>query len=178
MNITVFCASSDNIPESYVSEARRLGAWIATNGHTLVYGGSKGGLMDAVAIGASTAGGEIIGIIPDSIADRGRSSSLPTSLLRVADLSERKQLLLEYADVAVVLPGGFGTLDEMFCAISAHKVGEADALTVIFNFEGFYDHLLAHIRHFSDMGIANPAYNDCYRIANSFDELTEIIDNL
>lgn len=178
MNISVFCASSDNIPASHIAQARLLGEWIATEGHTLVYGGAKGGLMDAVAEGTASAGGEIIGIIPDSIAERGRSSSLPTSLLRVADLSERKQMLMEYADVAIALPGGFGTLDEMFSAISARKVGEADATTIIFNFEGFYDHLLAHIRHLTEMGIANPAYNECYMVATTLNEITEIIESI
>lgn len=178
MNIAVFCASSDKIPASFVEQARRLGEWIATEGHTLVYGGAKGGLMDAVAEGAAAKGGEIIGIIPDSIAERGRSSSLSTSLLKVADLSERKQMLMEFADVAIALPGGFGTLDEMFAAISARKVGESEAVTIIFNPEGFYDHLLAHIRHFTEMGIANPAYNECYRVATTIDEITRLIDAL
>lgn len=178
MNIAVFCASSDNIPNSYVQQATILGQWIARNGHTLVYGGAKGGLMDAVADGAASCKGDIIGIIPDSIAERGRSSSLPTSLLRVADLSERKQMLLEYADVAIVLPGGFGTLDEMFCAISSRKVGDSDALTIIFNIEGFYDHLIAHIHRFNEMGIANPLYDQCYCVADSLDNLFQTINNL
>lgn len=174
MNIAVFCSSSNNIDEQYRKMAYELGAEIAHRGHTLVYGGATGGLMDEVAKGATSAKGEIIGIIPESIVERGRLSNLPTEIYRVASLGERKEMMKEIADLFVALPGGFGTLDEMMDTIAARKIDETEGRTVIMNFNGFYNSIAAHIQHFTDEGMGKAIDRTCYVIVNTVDEFFKL----
>ena len=117
MNICVFCASAPQTSEAFKAEARLIGNFIAEQGHTLVYGGATGGLMDAVAEAVHEGGGDIIGVVPQVIVDKGRKSTLPDQLYIVGDMSERKEMMKEFSDVFIVLPGGFGTFDEMCDAI-------------------------------------------------------------
>lgn len=175
MNIAVFCSSSDNVGEQYRKAAFTLGAEIARRGHTLVYGGATGGLMDEVAKGAKNLDGEIIGIIPEEIVERGRLSELPTELYRVDSLGERKEMMKEMSDLFVALPGGFGTMDEMMDAISACKLGETEAMTVIMNINGFYDPLVAQIERFTAEGLGKANDTECYAVAKSIDEIWELV---
>lgn len=178
MNIAVFCASSDNVGQGYRDFARELGRWIAREGHTLVYGGATGGLMDEVARGAREEEGEVIGIIPESIVERGRLAEWPTEIMRVGSLAERKEMMKEYADVFVALPGGFGTMDEMIDAISACKLGEVEAKTLIVNVNGFYDSLKAQIERFVSEGLGKKNDAECYSIVRDMAELTAEIGGL
>lgn len=125
--------------------ARVLGREIAAKGHTLVYGGATGGLMDAVAEGAAEMKGEIIGVIPEIIIKSNRLSELPTQMIVTVDMSERKKRMREEADVFVVLPGGYGTMDEMFDIIAAGTVGEHRKPLICVNEGGFFDDLLRQI---------------------------------
>lgn len=145
MKIAVYCSSSNSIAENFKQAAFSFGKSLAKQGHTLVYGGATGGLMDATAEGFSSENGEIIGIIPEIILRSGRESKLPTQLIITADMSERKQKMREIADVFVVLPGGYGTLDEMFDVIAAGTVGEHKKPLFCVNEEGFFDDLLKQI---------------------------------
>ena len=96
MNIAVYCSSSDLIAEHYKQMAWELGKWIANEGHTLVYGGAVGGLMTAVAEGAYTNKGNIIGVIPQSVINKGRKTNLPIELHTTYDLNERKKLMKHF----------------------------------------------------------------------------------
>lgn len=178
MNIAVFCASSDNVGQEYRDFAREFGKWIAREGHVLVYGGATGGLMDEVAKGAREEEGEVVGIIPESIVERGRLAEYPTELLRVGSLAERKELMKEYADVFVALPGGFGTMDEMIDAISACKLGEVEAKTIIVSVNGFYAPLAAQIERFTQEGLGKKNDAECYSIVNNMAELVEELRDL
>ncbi len=142
MKVCVFCSSSNKIAEEYKEMARKFGQILAENGHTLVYGGATGGLMDAVAEGAAEKKGEIIGVIPEIIIRSNRESKLPTQQIITADMSERKKQMKEISDVFVVLPGGFGTLDEMFDVIASASVGEHKKPLICMNFNGFYNSLI------------------------------------
>lgn len=142
MKICVFCSSSNSISPEYLEMGKNLGRKIAENGHTLVYGGATGGLMDAVAEGAAEKNGEIIGVIPEIIIKSNRLSKLPTQQIVTADMSERKKRMKEESDVFLVLPGGFGTLDEMFDVIASATVGEHKKPLICLNYNGFYDSLM------------------------------------
>ena len=142
MKICVFCSSGNYIAPEYKEVAKELGRKIAENGHTLVYGGATGGLMDSIAEGASEMIGEIIGIIPEIIIHSDRLSSLPTQMIVTADMSERKKRMKQETDVFVVLPGGYGTLDEMFDVIASGTVGEHKKPLICLNMNGFYDSLI------------------------------------
>ena len=142
MRICVFCSSSNNIDQVYRQLAYHVGRTISEKGHVLVYGGATGGLMDAVAEGAAQNQGEIIGVIPEIIIRMNRLSKLPTQQIITADMSERKKRLKLESDAFVVLPGGYGTLDEMFDVIASGSVGEHKKPLICLNVNGFYDSLI------------------------------------
>lgn len=177
MNIAVFCSSSDKVGEKYRKVAFALGEEIARRGHTLVYGGATGGLMDEVAKGAKSLDGEIVGIIPEEIVERGRLSDLPTELYRVENLGERKAMMKEMADLFIALPGGFGTMDEMMDAIAARKLGETEAMTVIMNIDGFYDPLVGQIERFTAEGLGKAVDKESYAVACDIEETLSLIEN-
>jgi len=145
MNIAVFCSSSNRIADYYKQVAFHLGELIAENGNTLVYGGATGGLMDAVAEGVQSRKGKIIGVIAKAIIKMNRQSSLPTELIEVETLNERKTVIKSISDVFVVLPGSYGTLDEMLDIVASGVVGEHKKPLIIVNQDGFYDLFLNQI---------------------------------
>lgn len=147
MNIAVFCSSSNTIADNYKLVGFRLGKLIAETGNTLVYGGATGGLMDAISEGAQSKGGKIIGVIPQAVIRMNRQSALPTQLITVATMSERKAEMQRHSDVFVVLPGSFGTLDEMLDIIASGIVGEHNKPLIIINQGGFYDLFLHQINY-------------------------------
>lgn len=142
MNIAVYCSSSNHIAQNYLDTAFELGVWIAKNGHTLVFGGATGGSMTAVSEGATQENGQITGVIPEAVLKMGRQSPLCTRLITVGTMGERKALMKEEADVFVVLPGSYGTLDELFDVVAAGVVGEHKKPVIILNENGFYNDLL------------------------------------
>jgi len=142
MNICVFCSSSNNIAGHYKQAAFQLGELIAESGNTLVYGGATGGLMDAVAEGAQTKNGKIIGVIAQAIIKMKRKSDLPTELILVETMSERKALMKTMSDSFVVLPGSYGTLDEMLDIIASGIVGEHKKPLILVNQDGFYNQFI------------------------------------
>ena len=178
MNICVYCSSSDQVRDEYKQQAMQFGKWLANNGHTLVYGGATGGLMSAVAQGASDAGGDIIGVIPDCIIEKGRKSDLPTELFIVGDMAERKSMMKEYSDVFVVFPGGFGTLDEMFDTISACMVGEHDKPTILYNPNNFWEGLLVQFDCIMHEGLGYKFQKNAnFSVVITLDELiNQVID--
>ncbi len=178
MNICVYCSSSDQVRDEFKQQATELGRWMARNGHTLVYGGATGGLMSAVAQGAADEGGDIVGIIPECIIAKGRKSDLPTELFVVGDMAERKSMMKEYADIFVVLPGGFGTLDEMFDTISSCMVGEHDKLTILYNPDNFWECLLLQFNKIMEEGLGYKfSKNGNLKQANSLGELQNLLMN-
>lgn len=179
MNICVYCSSSDQVCDEFKQQATEFGKWMAKNGHTLVYGGATGGLMSAVAQGVADVGGNIIGIIPDCIVEKGRKSNLPTELFVVGDMAERKTMLKEYADVFVVFPGGFGTLDEMFDTVSACMVGEHDKLTILYNPNNFWMGLLSQFDKILKEGLGYKFTNNGnFKVVETLVELESELDDI
>lgn len=142
MNIAVFCSSSNKVDEKYKSTAYQLGEWLAENGHTLIYGGATGGLMDSVSEGAFSKGGKIIGVIADAIIQMNRQTVLPVQLIKTSSMSQRKNEMRHIADMFIVLPGSYGTMDEMFDVIASGTVGEHKKRLIILNQDGFYNALI------------------------------------
>ena len=117
MNIVVYCSAQDGLDKKYQQLAQALGTWIGQNGHTLVYGGVKSGLMHVTAQAAHDTGGHITGVIPEMF--KHRQDPLCNEVVSTSDLQQRKQYMIEHGDVFVVLPGGIGTLDEWISTTSA-----------------------------------------------------------
>lgn len=175
MKIAVYCSAKDVIPEEYLSLGDSLGAWIAANGHTLVYGGATGGLMSRVSNAVRSHGGEVIGVVPKRIIQAGRLAKNCTKIHKVASMSRRKQKMREIADCFVCLPGSYGTLDEMYDVIASGTVGEHRKPIIILNYKGFYEGLKVEADHMRELRFLpeHEAYKPIYAAT-----LEEVIDNL
>lgn len=178
MTICVYCSAKDTIPAVYKETGVALGKWIAEHGHNLLFGGATGGLMTAVSEAAREAGGNVVGVVPERIIRSGRLSAVCTELIRVENMSVRKQTMRDRADVFVCLPGSFGTLDEMFDVIASGTVGEHQKPLFILNQEGFYDGLQQEIAHMKSLGFIPQEESYKPRFADTIEELTEQITAL
>lgn len=151
--IAVYCASAPDIDKVYFDFARELGALIAKAGLQVVNGGGRAGLMGATIEGAVAAGGEVTGVLPRFMVEKGWDHKDLTRRIITETMHERKLTIAEMSAGAIALPGGVGTLDELFEIITWRQLGLYDGSVVIVNIDGFYDHLLAHLqgacdRHF------------------------------
>ncbi|HBB51864.1 MAG TPA: TIGR00730 family Rossman fold protein [Barnesiella sp.] len=144
-NITIFCSASDTVAPIYKNEAETVGQWIGTHHKTLVYGGANGGLMEIVAKEVRDNGSQVLGIITRHIAEMGRSSQQPTDLVTTDSMGERKRLLIERGDILVALPGGIGTIDELFDALTTKMLGTHDKPVIICNTQGLFNPLIQQI---------------------------------
>lgn len=127
--------------------ARSLGEGLAAAGIDLVYGGGGKGLMGALADGHLAAGGRVTGVIPAILRDREHQHQGLSELIVTRDMHERKRTIYERCDAAIILPGGFGTLDEFFEMLTWNQLSIHDKMIFILNTNGFYDHLIAHLKH-------------------------------
>lgn len=142
MKITVYCGSDLAKDPCYNKAAIELGKWIGEKSYTLIYGGGDSGLMGLVAKEAHDLGTEVIGVVPQNVDFiKNRPQPYVTDLHAAADMSERKKIMFELADVFIALPGGIGTLDEITEVITLVKIGVADKKCILFNRNGFYDSL-------------------------------------
>lgn len=147
MKIAVYCSAKNSISEEYLQLGDVLGEWIASHGHTLVYGGATGGLMSRTSNAARKAGGYVIGVVPDRICRAGRKADNCDETILVAHMNERKQVMKERSDCFVCLPGSYGTLDEMFDVIAAGTIGEHRKPIFIVNYKDFYRGLQEETAH-------------------------------
>ncbi|MBQ0118650.1 MAG: TIGR00730 family Rossman fold protein [Paludibacteraceae bacterium] len=151
MKIAVYCSAKDIIPEDYLLMGDELGQWIATAGHTLVYGGATGGLMTRVSNAVRAAGGRVEGVIPERIIRAGRQAKNCNRLWKVTDMAARKRKMRQIADCFVCLPGSYGTLDEMYDVIASGTIGEHKKPIYILNYYGFYEGLKQQREHMKQL---------------------------
>lgn len=165
--ICVYSASSDNISPIYFDAAAQLGALMAENGYTLVYGGGAIGLMGAVARSVHKHGGIVIGVIPEFMMGWGVAYEEADELIVTSDMRERKRTMEEMADAFIGLPGGFGTLEEMLEVITLKQLQRHNKAVVFLNSAGFYDHLAAAFEHMYTEHFVKPIYRELYYFADS-----------
>ncbi|HNW91667.1 MAG TPA: TIGR00730 family Rossman fold protein [bacterium] len=163
--VCVYCSSSRSVDGAFVRAARALGAEIARRGWTLVYGGTRLGLMGAVATAAQQAGGRVVGVVPQVFVDQQFADKQADELVVAPDLRARKEQMLARADALVALPGGFGTLDELLEAITLKQIRQHDKAIVVINTDGYYDPLLAQLERVFAGRFTHPAYRACYHVA-------------
>ncbi len=149
-SIAVFCGSKPGKNSLFESHTRELGHLLANNNITLIYGGGNKGLMGTIANAALEKNGKVIGIIPEILSDREHSHHGLTELLVVETIHIRKQLLYEKCDAAVILPGGYGTMDEVFEMLTWNQLNIHDKKIFFMNTGGFYNHLVEHIRRMQE----------------------------
>ena len=158
MRICVYAASSPQAAPFYMEAARRLGETLAENACTVVYGGGSQGLMGALADGALARGGEVIGVLPKFMADLEWGHPGLTHLDLVEDMRERKHKLLTGSDAVVALPGGCGTLEELFEAITLKRLGLYFNPILLLDTRGFYQPLQAFLQQVIEHKFLNPEH--------------------
>jgi len=145
-SLAVFCGSKSGNNPLFEKHATLLGHILADKNITLIYGGGNKGIMGAVANAVLEKGGKVTGIIPQLLTDREHSHQGITELIVVDNMHVRKKMLYEKCDAAIILPGGFGTLDELFEMLTWNQLSIHNKEIFILNTAGFYDHLLAHAK--------------------------------
>jgi hypothetical protein len=141
VKIAVYCGSSAGNDPAFGEAAYALGVWMGRNGHALIYGGSRTGMMGAVADGVLSAGGAVTGVVPDVPLIRSRIHSGLTTLIETGTVADRKARMLEEADAFIALPGGLGTLDEITEILSLESLGLARGPVILYNTKGYYEPL-------------------------------------
>lgn len=156
-SVCVFCGARVGADPRFAAGARRVGEAIARQRWRLVFGGGHVGLMGATADAALAAGGEVIGVIPRSMVRRELAHQGLTRLEIVEGMGPRKERMIELSDAFLVLPGGLGTLDELFEVLTLRQIRQHAKPTAILNQDGYYDLLLAALRGFVGQGLVGPA---------------------
>lgn len=150
--LCVFCGSAKGRSDRYIEQARQLGEILAAQNTGLVFGGGKVGIMGALADAVMANGGNVTGVIPESLVSAEVAHRQITKLHVVADMHSRKKMMYDLADAFLILPGGMGTLDEMFEILTWSQLGLHDKPIYILNEFGFYDFLLQYLRHSHNEG--------------------------
>lgn len=158
--IAVFCGSSPGKAPHYAELARHVGATLAQRGYGLVYGGGRMGLMGAVADGALDAGGEVIGVIPKALLDAELAHHGCTVLEVVDTMHERKARFTELSDGFITLPGGIGTMEELWEVLSWAQIGYHNKPVGLLNARGYYDHLLTLYDHLIAEGFVRAQHRE------------------
>lgn len=167
MRVCVYCASSNHIAEVYGNDARELGKLMATNGMELVYGGGAFGLMGEVSTAVKEHGGKVRGVIPQFMVDKGWLRPGLDNVVAVDTMATRKQTMAQMSDAAVVLPGGLGTMDELFDILSLKKLGLYHNPIIILNTNHFYDALLELLQRMMGDSFLSPAFANLWQVANT-----------
>lgn len=175
--VAVFCASSTGFDSIYEEQAYLLGKTLAEKGIELVYGGAKVGLMGAVANGVINNKGKVTGILPHFLKEKELQHEGLTKLILVETMHERKAMMNELSDGIIALPGSFGTLEELFEALTWAQLGLHQSPVAILNIGGFYDELFAFIQTIIDKGFLKPAYKEALIIDTDINRLLEKMEN-
>jgi hypothetical protein len=173
--LAIFCGSKTGTKALYAQHAKELALLLAKFGIELIYGGGRNGLMGIVADTVMEKGGIVKGVIPQVLKSWEHQHEGISELLVVEDMHVRKRKLYELCDAVVILPGGFGTLDELFEVLTWNQLSIHDKKVFMLNSDGFYNHLIAHLRHLSEEGFL---YGHIEEQLTIIREPNDIIDHL
>lgn len=175
MKLGVFCSANGQIDPDFFRATEELGQWIAENGHDLVFGGVNQGLMECIAKAVSEGGGRTIGVVPTIVEKSGRTSQYVEVEIACDNLTDRKQLMMDQADIFVALPGGLGTLDEMFTVAASATIGYHQKLVILYNIKGFWNPLIALLNDLQQRSMVRGEWQQYINVANSLEELTTLV---
>lgn len=174
-SVCVFCGASNAVDKKFLNIGAEFGALLAKRGITLVYGGGDCGVMGAVANSTMKQGGHVTGVFPVSLRNIENEHQSLTEIIIVNTMHERKQNMFERSDAFIVFPGGFGTMDEMFEILTWKQLLLHDKPVVIFNYQGYWDPLIALMKNIIEQKFAKAEVATYYHVV---DELEEILDVL
>ena len=174
-SLAVFCGSKSGKNPLFEEQAKQLGQLLAGKKITLIYGGGNKGIMGAVSNAVLQKDGKVIGIIPSILKDREHHHEGVTELIVVEDMHTRKKMLYERCDAAIVLPGGYGTMDEFFEMLTWNQLSIHDKKIFILNTAGFYDHLLSFARTMQSEGFLYDKIEDKLVVLTSPEDLVKYL---
>lgn len=172
----VFLGSREGRDPRFLTDARALGEALARRGHTLVYGGARIGMMGALADAALGAGGEVVGVMPDHLVEREQAHRGLTRLIHVRNMHERKASMASHADAFIALPGGIGTLEELFEAWTWQYLGLHDKPIGVLDTAGFFSPLLDFLDTTVEQGFLNPTTRNCLLAAETPPALLDALE--
>ena len=175
MKICVFCSANQQIDNEFFTMTEELGTWAAKNGHSIVYGGVNQGLMECLGKATKEAGGQTIGIIPMVVEKSGRMSDYVEIEIPCDNLTDRKQLMMDQSDAFIALPGGIGTMDEVFTVAASATIGYHDKPLILYNMKGFWNPLIAFLDDLKAKGMIRGDWRDIIKTADSIEEISQII---
>ena len=175
MKICVFCSANEQIDPAFFTLTEELGKWAAENGHSIVYGGVNQGLMECVAKASKEVGGRTIGVVPMIVEKSGRISDYVDVEIPCDNLTDRKQLMMDQSDVFIALPGGIGTLDEMFTVAASATIGYHQKPLILYNMKGFWDSLITLLDDLQAKGMIRGNWRDYIKTADSIEQIGSIL---
>ncbi len=175
MRVCVFCSSKLDFSPSTLDACRNVAQLLVRQGHSLVYGGARVGLMGLMADEVLALGGKAVGYLPKGLFPLEIPHHGLTELVETRDLMERKQLMMENSDAFVILPGGVGTLDEVFEVLTWKSLNCFDKPILIFNKDGFWDSLLVMLEDMQTKKVLTPNLMGCFKTCNTTEELARFL---
>lgn len=175
MKITVYLGANEGNDPSLKEAVKELGVWIGENGHTLVYGGSKTGLMGELAGSVLEAGGSVIGVEPQMFIEQDFQYEGLTELIVTKDIFERKVKMMELGEAFIAFPGGTGTLEEIVEVMSQVSLKQMDASCIFYNLNGYYDSMKELLEHMIQMGLSSKERQQGIYFAESLSEIRELV---
>ena len=178
LSVCVFCSANDRIAPEYFDAARAVGAYLGKNRYTLVYGGCSLGLMECVAQAAHQSGSRVVGVVPSKVEENGHTSQYIDELIRCDNLTDRKQIMMDRSDVFVALPGGLGTLDEIFTVAASQTLGYHHKIVILYNVGGFWDPCIRMLNEMQTSQMMRKPWVNQIVVANSFEDLEKLLDTV
>ena len=177
MNITVYLGASEGNNPALCKAVTELGTWIGQGGHTLVYGGSKSGLMGVIADSVLNAGGQVIGVEPQFFVESEFQHDGLTELIVTKDMTERKTKMIQLGNAFIAFPGGTGTLEEIAEVMSKVSLKQLDAPCIIYNLNGYYDSLQELLHRMIQKGLSSVQRQEGIFFAKSLQQIQQILGN-
>lgn len=175
--ITVYCSSSNSLPQKYYDETQKIGKLLAQEKVTIIYGGGSSGLMGTLADSSLENGGRVVGVIPKFMKAVEWDHKGVQLMIETKDMAERKKLLIEGTDGVIALPGGVGTFEELFEVLSAKRLGLFTKPVIIYNFEGFYDPVIQMLNRCIEENFMGKQHQDMWTEVTQVEELMDAIHN-
>lgn len=174
-SVCVFCGASNNVAEHFKEEAERIGREIARKGLKFIYGGGDCGLMGASANGCLSEGGYVIGVFPTILQGIEAEHHGLSEHYILGTMHARKQMMFDKSDAFIILPGGFGTMDETFEVITWRQLHMHQKPIILYNYQGYWDKWVEMTEHFLKHGFASERTKSMYTVANSMEEIFNIL---
>ncbi len=175
LSVCVFCGAQNAVPQAYLEAGREFGQRLAENNLALVYGGGDCGVMGAVANAVLFHDGWVTGVFPENLRQLEQEHHALSKIIIVDSMHTRKEIMYRKSDMFVIFPGGFGTMDEMFEIITWRQLRLHNKPIIIFNQNGYWDHLVSLMENIIETGFAREETYSFYKVVSTLDELMEYI---